>query len=60
MNPTKVRTCEYLVRYHVARGDKIIIFSDDVPALILYCEGLKPVYKIPYIFGGTPEAERQE
>ena len=59
VNPTKVRTCEYLVRHHVARGDKIIIFSDDVPALILYCEGLKSVYEVPYIFGGTPEYERQ-
>lgn len=59
MNPTKVRTCEYLVRYHVKRGDKIIIFSDDVPALILYCQGLQHVYQIPYIFGGTPEHERR-
>jgi DNA excision repair protein ERCC-3 len=60
MNPTKVRTCEYLVRYHVKRGDKIIIFSDDVPALILYCQGLQNVYQIPYIFGGTPEHERRK
>jgi len=60
MNPTKVRTCEYLVRYHVKRGDKIIIFSDDVPALILYCQGLQHVYQIPYIFGGTPEHERRK
>ena len=60
MNPTKVRTCEFLVRYHVKRGDKIIIFSDDVPALILYCQGLQNVYQIPYIFGGTPEHERRK
>ena len=60
MNPTKVRTCEYLVRYHVKRGDKIIIFSDDVPALILYCQGLQNVYQIPYIFGSTPEHERRK
>ena len=60
MNPNKVRTCEYLVRYHTKRGDKIIIFSDDVPALILYCQGLQHVYHIPYIFGGTPEHERRK
>eukprot|EP01031_Cornospumella_fuschlensis_P008356 gene8356-10302_t len=32
LNPTKFRVCEYLVSFHVARGDKVIIFSDDVPA----------------------------
>ena len=54
INPTKFRTAEFLLKYHCARGDKIILFSDDVPALILYCDCLK----IPYIFGETPEAER--
>ena len=37
------RACEYLVRKHSERGDKIIIFSDDVPALILYCKQLSKV-----------------
>ena len=60
VNPTKIRTCEYLVQHHAKRGDKIIIFSDDVPALILYCEGLRAVQEVPYIFGGTAEHERQK
>jgi DNA excision repair protein ERCC-3 len=60
LNPRKFRTCEHLVRYHSQRGDKIIIFSDDVPALMLYCESLKPVLVIPYIYGETKEAERRD
>lgn len=35
MNPTKFRTCEFLVNKHEARGDKIIIFSDQVLKLRL-------------------------
>ena len=61
LNPRKFRACEYLVNFHTKRGDKIIIFSDDVPALILYCEALTTVTKaIPYIYGGTKENDRKE
>lgn len=60
LNPRKFRACEYLVNYHSKRGDKIIIFSDDVPALILYCEALKKVKEIPYLYGGTPEESRRQ
>lgn len=60
LNPRKFRACEYLVNYHSKKGDKIIIFSDDVPALILYCEALKAVKAIPYIYGGTKEHERRD
>lgn len=60
LNPRKFRSCEYLVNYHVKRGDKIIIFSDDVPALILYCEALQKVVEVPYIYGGTREDERRD
>lgn len=28
-NPNKLMACEYLMKYHEKRGDKIIIFSDD-------------------------------
>jgi DNA excision repair protein ERCC-3 len=56
LNPRKVRTCEWLVRYHMERNDKIIIFSDDVPALLLYCESLK----VPYIYGAVKEEERRK
>ena len=55
MNPTKIRTCEYLVNFHEARGDKIIVFSDLVYSLKLYANMMKK----PLIFGETPERERQ-
>jgi DNA excision repair protein ERCC-3 len=60
LNPRKFRVCEYLVKYHADRGDKIIIFSDDVPALILYCEALSKIREIPYLFGGTKEEDRRK
>lgn len=60
LNPRKFRACEYLVNFHAKRGDKIIIFSDDVPALILYCELLKSILEVPYIYGGTREDERRD
>ena len=41
MNPNKFRTCEYLMRFHEARGDKILIFSDSVFALREYARQLK-------------------
>lgn len=56
LNPRKFRMCEYLVKFHEERGDKIIIFSDDVFALQMYARALKR----PYIYGGTPDAERNE
>lgn len=55
MNPSKLRATEYLVRFHEARGDKIIVFSDLVYSLKLYAEMLKK----PLIYGETPERERQ-
>jgi DNA excision repair protein ERCC-3 len=55
LNPTKVRACDYLVKYHEARNDKVILFCDDIAALHLYCT----LMKRPYICGDTPEAERQ-
>jgi len=33
MNPKKFQACQYLIHYHEARGDKIIVFSDNVFAL---------------------------
>ena len=55
MNPSKIRAVEFLVRFHEARGDKIIVFSDLVYSLKLYAEMLKK----PLIYGETPERERQ-
>jgi len=55
MNPSKLRATEYLMRFHEARGDKIIVFSDLVFSLKLYAEMLQR----PLIYGETPERERQ-
>ena len=33
MNPAKFQACEFLVRYHEQRRDKIIVFSDNIFAL---------------------------
>ena len=60
LNPRKFRVCEFLVKYHIQRGDKIIIFSDDLPALYLYCTLLKPVKEIPYVCGETRDEDRKK
>lgn len=33
MNPAKFQACQFLIAYHENRGDKIIVFSDNVYAL---------------------------
>ena len=55
MNPSKLRAAEFLMRFHEARGDKIIIFADLVYSLKLYAKMLQR----PLIYGETPERERQ-
>ncbi|KAJ1446781.1 P-loop containing nucleoside triphosphate hydrolase protein [Pelagophyceae sp. CCMP2097] len=55
LNPVKFRAAEYLVKYHEARGDKVILFSDDVYALLQYAKALQR----PAIYGATKESERQ-
>jgi len=55
-NPTKFRTAEFLKAYHEQRGDKIILFSDNVYILRKYAELLE----IPCIYGATAERERQK
>ncbi|KYR00352.1 transcription factor IIH subunit [Tieghemostelium lacteum] len=54
MNPNKFRACEYLIKFHEQRGDKIIVFSDNVYALKAYAIGLKKYF----IYGPTTEMER--
>ncbi|KAL1920170.1 uncharacterized protein VTP21DRAFT_1316 [Calcarisporiella thermophila] len=54
MNPKKFQACQYLIRYHEERGDKIIVFSDNVYALVAYATK----FKVPFIHGGTPQQER--
>ncbi|KAI6655042.1 XPB protein [Oopsacas minuta] len=54
MNPNKYRTCQYLVRHHQSRMDKIIVFSDNLFALRNYAITLGK----PFIDGDTPQSER--
>ncbi|KAJ3332056.1 hypothetical protein HDU76_001449 [Blyttiomyces sp. JEL0837] len=54
MNPNKIQACQYLIEYHEARGDKIIVFSDNVFALKNYATKLGK----PFIYGGTSSKDR--
>lgn len=54
MNPTKFQACQFLIDYHEKRGDKIIVFSDNVFALKAYALKLKK----PFIYGPTSQIER--
>jgi DNA excision repair protein ERCC-3 len=54
MNPRKFQACQFLIDYHEKRGDKIIVFSDNVYALERYALKLGKAY----IYGGTPQNER--
>ncbi|KAF2703390.1 DNA repair helicase rad25 [Pleomassaria siparia CBS 279.74] len=54
MNPRKFQACQFLIEYHERRGDKIIIFADNVFALEKYAKKLGKAY----IYGDTPQAER--
>lgn len=54
MNPNKFRYCQYLIRYHERRGDKTIVFSDNVFALKHYAKEMQR----PFIYGPTSQSER--
>lgn len=54
MNPTKIQICEYLIEKHEKRGDKIIVFSDSVLALMEYAKKMGK----PFIYGPTSQTER--
>lgn len=54
MNPSKFRSCQFLIRYHERRGDKTIVFSDNVFALKHYAIKMNK----PYIYGPTSQNER--
>jgi len=54
MNPRKFQACQFLIKYHEDRGDKIIVFSDNVYALEAYAKKLNKLY----IHGGTGQVER--
>eukprot|EP00921_Rhytidocystis_pertsovi_P027057 GHVQ01043610.1.p1 GENE.GHVQ01043610.1~~GHVQ01043610.1.p1 ORF type:complete len:743 (+),score=101.73 GHVQ01043610.1:230-2458(+) len=53
-NPNKMMACEFLLRYHEARGDKVIIFSDNLFALD---NAARSLHK-PFISGAVTMAER--
>ncbi|PWA48409.1 DNA repair helicase [Artemisia annua] len=55
MNPNKFRACEFLIRFHEQeRGDKIIVFSDNIFSLEKYATKLDK----PMIHGETKHIER--
>ena len=54
MNPNKIQACQYLIRMHEARGDKIIVFSDDIFALKAYATKMGK----PFIYGPVSQTER--
>ncbi|KAG0146359.1 hypothetical protein CROQUDRAFT_702780 [Cronartium quercuum f. sp. fusiforme G11] len=54
MNPQKFQACQFLIKFHEERGDKIIVFSDNVYALEAYAKKLRKLF----IHGGTPQVER--
>ncbi|KAI1766339.1 DNA repair helicase RAD25 [Hypoxylon sp. FL1150] len=56
MNPRKVQACQFLIDYHEKRGDKIIVFSDNVYALKAIAKHLSKFF----ICGSTPEKERAD
>ncbi|KAK3901402.1 P-loop containing nucleoside triphosphate hydrolase protein [Staphylotrichum tortipilum] len=56
MNPRKFQACQYLINYHESRGDKIIVFSDELYSLKQYALKLKKVF----IYGGTSQSERMQ
>ena len=50
MNPNKFRACEFLINFHErTRGDKIIVFADNLFALTEYAMKLRK----PMIYGAT-------
>ncbi|XP_029460993.1 LOW QUALITY PROTEIN: general transcription and DNA repair factor IIH helicase subunit XPB [Rhinatrema bivittatum] len=56
MNPNKFRACQFLVKFHERRNDKIIVFADNVFALKEYAVRLNK----PYIYGPTSQGERMQ
>ncbi|KAJ3438247.1 rad25/xp-b DNA repair helicase [Anaeramoeba flamelloides] len=54
VNPSKFQNCQYLINYHEKRGDKILVFSDNIFALKFFAKTLKR----PMIYGDTSPSER--
>jgi DNA excision repair protein ERCC-3 len=69
MNPNKIQACQFLINYHESRGDKVIVFSDNVYALEVSqvssasntahrCQAYAKKLGKSFIHGATPEGER--
>merc|ERR1719192_560552 len=56
MNPNKFRACQFLIKFHERRSDKIIVFSDNVFALKAYAVRMGK----PFIYGPTSQSERMQ
>uniref|UniRef100_A0A915Q360 General transcription and DNA repair factor IIH helicase/translocase subunit XPB n=1 Tax=Setaria digitata TaxID=48799 RepID=A0A915Q360_9BILA len=56
MNPNKFRICQFLIKYHERRNDKIIVFSDNVFALKKYAIETDK----PFLYGETGQNERMK
>lgn len=56
MNPCKFQSCQFLLQFHEHRGDKIIVFSDNIFALKEYATRLHKYF----IYGPTPHGERTD
>ncbi|XP_075174839.1 general transcription and DNA repair factor IIH helicase/translocase subunit XPB [Anomaloglossus baeobatrachus] len=56
MNPNKFRACQFLIKFHERRNDKIIVFADNVFALKEFAIRLNK----PYIYGPTSQGERMQ
>merc|ERR1719295_1874887 len=54
-NPNKFRAMQYLIRVHEERGDKVLVFSDNIPLLKHSAKLLRK----PFIYGKTGDAERK-
>ena len=54
MNPKKFQVCQWLIEFHESRGDKIIVFSDNIFALKYYAFALGKAF----IHGETSNRER--
>ncbi|GKT19876.1 General transcription and DNA repair factor IIH helicase subunit XPB [Aduncisulcus paluster] len=59
MNPNKFLVLQYLINYHEKRGDKILVFFENIFPLTVFAKGLaQNGFKKPLIFGDTDIKER--
>ena len=56
LNPNKAKICDFLIRYHEDRGDRILVFSDNVFALRSYATKMMR----SFIYGATGSVERMK